>query len=210
MLLIDNWLASDRDFTSGVNIFLLYSSNKALANLFNQGESPYAIELLTEELEAMNKKDVRQSPAIEDAILSPMPKGTDAILNSLEAEWRPKYQQMNLLRHKLDQYNGDNSTTVREVCHQICVEILTLEKECQQIWAKRDYYNANGRLPDVKNEIAPIPIDPLQLARFIASCQRQIRRYRGTKDTNSIHAQLYKDYRDKYKKATGNDYKEKD
>lgn len=210
MLLIDNWLASDRDFTSGVNIFLLYSDNKALAKLFDQGESAYAIELLTEELEVINKQGNGKVPALHRATLSAMPKGTDAILNSLEAEYLPKYQQMNLLRHKLDQYNGDNTATVREVCHQICIQILTLEKQCQQVWAKRDYYNANGRLPEVNEDESEIPTEPLKLATFITSCQRQIRRYRVTKDTNSIHAQLYADYRAKYKKATGNDYKEKD
>ena len=110
----------------------------------------------------------------------------------------------------MDKYGGDNSASVRAACNELCQQILSLEQECMQIWEKRDFYEKNGRLPDIKTKEVKIPTDPLQLATFIQSCLRQIRRYRLTKDTNSKHAQLYLDYISKYKKATGNEYQEKD
>ena len=212
MLLIDRWLGGNKNFYIGKNLYEKYGTNKAIKTLLAKGESAYAFALLIKELSAINEKGERPPIVIdkEKAILLPMPKGGDSILKSLEAEWKPLYAQMNFLRYDMDKYGGDNSVAVRAVCHISCKKIIHLEQECMQIWAKRDYYVKHGRLPDVDVRAFVLPTDPLELARLLATCQRQIRRYRATKDTNSKHAQIYIDNLAKYKKITGDDFQEKD
>lgn len=212
MLLIDKWLNGNRNFFVGKSLFEMYSTNKAIKALLDKGETAYSHSLLVKELMAINENGTRPVHRVEKekAILLPMPTGGDSVMKSLEAEWKPKYALMNKLRYDLDKYDGDNSLSVRAICNDLCQQILSLEQECMQIWEKRDYYEKNGRLPDVENKEIEIPTDALKLATFIQSCLRQIRRYRATKETNSKHAQLYLDYILKYKKATGNEYQEKD
>ena len=212
MLLIDRWLSGNKNFIVGKSLFEMYSTNKAVKALLDKGETAYSHSLLVKELVAINEKGVRPVPVVDKAkaILLPMPTGGDSVMKSLEAEWKPKYALMNNLRARLDGYGTDNSETARAACNDLCQQILSLEQECMQIWEKRDYYEKNGRLPDVEDKEIEIPTDPLKLATIIQSCLRQIRRYRATKDKNSKHAQLYYDYISKYKKITGNEYQEKD
>ena len=211
MLLIDRWLQGNKNFIVGKNLYDKYGTNKAIKALFDKGETPYALEMMVKELTTINEKGERPITPVnkEKAILLPMPKGSDSVFNSLEAEWRGNYARINFLRIDMDKYGGDNSAMVRAARHISCKEILKLEKECMQIWEKRDYYEKHGRLPDMDEKEVELPTEPLQLATLIQSCLRQIRRYRTTKDTNSKHAQLYQDYILKYKKITGDDYKEK-
>lgn len=211
MLLIDNWLNGKRNFYTGRNILLKYSTNKAIKTLLEKGETPLSVAIMNKELIAVNDRNVRPSTPIdkEKVLLSIMPKGNDCVMKGLEEEYKPLYAQMNMLRYDLDKYGGDNSLEVRMQCHLNCKQILALEQECMQIWEKRDYYEKHGRLPDVAVKKTKLTTDPLELSILVQSALRQIRRYKPTKETNSKHAQLYKDYCSKYKEITGNEYQEK-
>jgi hypothetical protein len=212
MLLIDRWLDGNKNFYVGKNIYEKYGTNKAIRALLDKGETAYALTLLIKELIAINEKGERPAVVVdkEKAILLPMPKGGDSILKSLEAEWKPLFAQANFLRYDMDKYGGDNSAAVRAACHDSCKKILQLEQECMRIWERRDYYEKHGRLPDMDIKEFVMPTDPLELARLLETCKRQIRRYRVSKDINSKHAQIYLDNLAKYKKITGDDFHEKD
>ncbi len=71
-----------------------------------------------------------------------------------------------------------------------------------------DYYFEHKRLPNVIDKKFVVPTNPLELAKFINTAARQIRRYRFSEDPN--HQQFLIDNKLKYKLATGKDYEFKD
>lgn len=208
MLLIDRWLTGNQNFIIGRNLYDTYGANNALKNLFAKGETSHAAKLLIESLQAINQSGARQKITSDTTSLLAMPKGSDNMLQAIEEAWKPKYNRMIYLRHKLDEFGTDNSTETRAKCFDICKEVLLLEKEVNALWQQRDYYQEHGRLPIVKKAY-DLPTTALGLGRFIETCKRQIRRYKATMATNTNHAQIYQDNLAKYKAATGEDYETK-
>lgn len=183
MILIDRWLKGSRNFLVGKNLYDTYGTDAGLKLLFSKGETVFARQKLTTALEAILEAGKR--PVIKSTVttLMPMPKGTDSVLVSIEKEWQPKYQRMNLLRHKLDEYGEDNSPEAIAKCDELCREIMQLEKECEGHWKKRDHYEEHGRLPEIKEEKLEIPQDPVELATLISTLKRYIRRHnKNTRD----------------------------
>lgn len=211
MLMIDRWLAGNRNFTAGVLLYDHYGTNTALKNVLAKGETDYSRKLLTEALTEINEAPPK--PKVEDKalrVLDVMPDSNDTMLQAFKEKWMPKYKLMIFKQHQMFAFGDDNSVGVMATCHLLADEILSLEQEVMQIWAERDYYEAHGRLPNNPTKEVTIPTDPLQLAKFIDTCKRQIRRYRESSTTNTKHAQILADNKLKYKQATGKDYEFKD
>lgn len=211
MLMIDRWLAGKRNFTAGLLLYDHYGTNTALKNVLAKGETDYSRKLLTEALTEINQAPPK--PKVEDKalrVLEVMPKGNDTMLEALQEKWKPKYQLMKLKQHQMFAFGDDNSLETMAKCRELAEEILSIEQEVMQIWAERDYYEAHGRLPNNPTKKVQIPTDPVQLAKFIDTCKRQMRRYRYSSATNPDHAQILADNKLKYKQATGKDYEFKD
>lgn len=200
-VVIERWLKGNKNFIIGKHLYDTYGADAALKLLFSKGETPFARQKLIAALEVLLQQPKLQQKAAPVAstiaTLLPMPKGTDEVLVSIEKEWQPKYQRMNLLRHKLDEYGDDNSTDTIRACKEICKEILQLEKECEGIWQKRNHYEEHGQLPEVKEEEFVIPKDPLELSALISRLKRYIRRHKKNATDNPGNA-LYPALAKKY------------
>jgi hypothetical protein len=197
MILIDRWLTGSQNFVVGKTLYDTYGADTALKALFAKGESAFAKQKLYEALASIAACGKR--PVIKSTVTTilPMPKGTDGVLVGIEKEWQPKYQRMNLLRHKLDEYGADNNIEARIACKALCDEIMQLEQECEAIWKKRDHYEEHGQLPEIKEEQLEIPKDAVQLATLISTLKRNIQRNKKKvldEPTNPKYPALVKKY----------------
>lgn len=215
MQIIYNWLNSKQNFIVGRLLYEQFGTDKALKTLFKEnGETPFNKKKLKEELSAIANGSAKKAIIGLSAGISTkeMPTGDTPLLQALNKEWKPLYMKMNFLRHQLQAFGSDNSPETIKKAEPICAEILSLEKQCMKIWAKRDHVLEHGRLPEVKENDFEIPSDPIALGRYVENCKRQIRRHRKNvidKPTDPKYAQLLSDWKEKYLKATGHEYQEK-
>ncbi|MCK9402907.1 MAG: hypothetical protein M0Q26_05880 [Chitinophagaceae bacterium] len=213
MQLIKNWLNGHRNFTVGLHLYNLYGDDNGLKNLFDSiGETPFTKQKMEQGLQAICDTRKRPPEPIQESVLKQMPAGDTDILKSIEKEWKPLYKQMVFKQHQMQAYGKDNSTETRTACKELANEILSLEQQVMRIWDKRTYYEKHGRLPDIEEEQDKTPTDPVSLGAFIESCKRNIRRAKNNMINHPgkpIYVQLHIDWKARYKKATGNDYKEK-
>jgi hypothetical protein len=215
MQIIQNWLNSKQNFTVGRLLYEQFGTDKGFKNLLKQnGDSPFNRKKLREDLTAIangtQKKAI--SGLSKQMVTKEMPEGNSPLLQALNKEWKPLYMRMNFLRHQLQSFGSDNSKETVAKADPMCLEILELEQQCMKIWAKRDHVLEHGRLPEVKAAVSDIPTDPVALGRYVENCKRQIRRNRTKiieKPTDPKYAQLLADWKEKYLKATGNEYQEK-
>jgi small-conductance mechanosensitive channel len=199
MILIDRWIKGNQNFIVGKNLYDTYGTDKNLKALFARGETPFAKQKLHEALKLLVKAE--KKPVAKPAVIAAteMPKATDEVLIAIEQQWQPLYQEMNLLRHKLDEFGDDNTVLVRAKRNEYAQKILDLEQQCMALWNKRDYYEQHGQLPEVKEkeEKFIIPEDPVELATLISTLKRYVRRYKkSTKDKpdNPLYPALQKKY----------------
>ena len=176
MEVIKRWLNGPQNFIVGRTYYKQFGKDKNLKQLFDKGETGFAKTELVKALTALITEEKVPVKVPEKLRLDIMPKGEDEITAAIELEWRPKYQRMKYLIHELDKYGDDNSEKAREECRIICEEILSLEQECNQCWAKLDHYRLNKTLPEIKNQEFIIPADALELAILIQTLKRNIRR----------------------------------
>lgn len=213
MQIVQNWLNGPKNYYVGIAIYETIGTDDLLKELFDKGETPYSKKRLEAELRAfLDSGGTEILPqATDEQESSEMPPADDAILNAIRDEWQPLYQEMNLLRHKLDQYQGNSEQMIAER-DPIAFAILELEQRCMAIWDKREHYLKHGRLPDVEQDELAIPTDPVELGKFLENLKKNIRRNRkkmADQPGKPEYAQLYKDYKFIYQKITGNEYIEK-
>lgn len=227
--IILNWIGGQQNFTVGATLYKTFGTDEAFKEQLSQGETPEAKNKLVDELRKLVDPP-KQKPQEFNKIpqeshkhtneveayrpeTSEMPFADDEVLQAIRNEWHPLYQRMNLLRYSLDKYGPDNSPEAIEYRKPLTFEIRQLEKECNAIWAKRDYYLKEGKLPFVSEAKFEIPTDPVKLAMLINNIKKSIRTNRKLmKDHpgNPKYAQLYNQYKAKHKTVTGKDYEEKE
>ncbi len=176
MELIQKWLSGSRNFIVGAILYKKFGTDKDLKKLFGGKKDPYLQKKLEEALAGLLEQPkviLQESPKAPEA--DEMPDSSDPVLKAIRNEWVPLYQKMNYLRHHLDTREGNSPEDIafrRPIAH----DILELEQKCMHIWDKRSYYLKNGRLPEVKENKAPLPEDPVKLGKLIESLKRNIRR----------------------------------
>ena len=188
MILIERWLNGNQNFIVGKVLYSHFGNDRSLRELFDKGETPFAKDMLCKALKTIHEFGCRTTKQPEIAQFMPMPAGTDKILQAIEEQWKPLYQHMNFLRHKLDQFEQDNSTPVRETRKENAATILEIERKCNLIWSKRNYYLQHGKLPEEKEEEFTIPEDPLQLAKLIERLKRYVRKHKKNLKENPGNA----------------------
>jgi hypothetical protein len=213
MLLIDRWLAGRRNFIVGRVLYDVYGNDAGIKALLSKGNTAFSYSRLVQALESVRVKPVKAvvHEVAEATLFMPMPQGTDEVLQGLEREWKPIYMRMNLLRHKLDEYNDRNDEEARTACGALCKEILQLEKDVMQVWKRRNYYVEHGALPWVNDVDDDMPDDAVKLALYIENIKKNIRRNRqrmSAEGADAKYSQLYVQWKQKYFKATGEEYKE--
>jgi hypothetical protein len=212
MQIIKNWLAGNRNFTTGSAIYKVLGQSEKLKQLFEDGYTAFAQKSLETEIEKLATAPILAvipDPAAKETVA--MPADGDAVLKAIKAEWQTAYERMKLLCHQLDFHGTSNSEEAIAYRKPIAKEIKELEQLCITAWAKRDYYIEHGKLPFTEPKKAPKPENPLDIAYRINNCAKYIRRYRkSVKDepTNSKHAMHLKRYETEYSNLTGKQYEE--
>ena len=216
MQILLNWLSGTQNFSVGAMLYQSFGTNQALKDLLEMGETPFAAELLAEELKKLAENGVKETPMVTDHAdldAAEMPESENEILQALKNEWQPFYQEMNLLRHELDRYGDDNSDAAIAWRKPRARKIKELEQQCIGIWKNRDYYEKHGKLPfTAEKHSLEIPTDAIQLAGLIGNIKKYIRRYRKLmqdKPGEPKYVQLYNDYKQQHKTVTGVEYVEK-
>lgn len=211
MRLIENWLKGSRNYYVGIALYKsLPGANQQLIQLLSKGKTPFAEAELVKAFKAMLSKPVVKKQPQPDPELDKMPPSADAVMESIRNEWMPLYMRMNTLRHMLWTIEGNTPEKIAQR-QPIAFEVLELEQQCIQLWAKRNHYLQHGRLPEAKEVKVQIPKDPIELATLIENIKRNIRRNKAfaTKNpTKAIYVQRYNDYKASYYSVTGKEYVE--
>lgn len=205
------WLDGSQNFIVGRVLYKQLGNDENIKAQLQKGEHAGTKKLLKEALEALLEKPVIVVPKV-NPVVSQMPPHADPVLNALTNEWKPLYARMNYLRAAIDQWGERNDPEAIAAREPMAFEILQLEDCCQTIWNKRDHYLKSGSLPGNEETTIELPSDPLKLARLIDSIKRNITRNRAKMSkpgADALYAQLYVQYKEKYKTITGKDYEEK-
>lgn len=214
--IIKNWLNGSQNFRVGVTLYNTFGTNPALKNLLAKGETPFCKNLLIEELQKLIDKGIPVELPVEpiQKEVGVMPDSADGVLQALKNEWMPVYQEMQYKRHQLDkEFEHPNSEAAITYRKPLAFEILALEQQCIQIWAKRDYYVKEGKLPFVPETKLVVPTDPTEVGNMIYNIKRYIRRERlklKKEPGNAKVAQRYKEFLAQHKQLIGEDYEEKE
>ena len=222
--LIDNWIKTGKNYESGRILYSVLGKNEQLkASLAKAKTATLAKELEKAllQIHAGKAEQVASKPKPSAKVPVPSvhvpPKQSDkpvndTVLQAIDAEWKPIYKEMQLFRHKLRQYGNSNAAEHVNERAAWAQKVLDLEQQCLVIWRKRDYYIANGKLPDVQVD-KQLPTDPLEIGRRVENLKRYIRR-EGEKlkknPANAGAAMRRKEYLDEYQQLTGKQYQESD
>lgn len=202
MLAIKTWLnARVKDYEAGVKLYLQHGRDPALRSLFTkEEESDFKRRRLVQALqelllspsgvtsaEPVNKLAVTMhvpKPVITD--FSQYHKGwpnpiTDPVIQALFEQWRPVYAELMSAQQRIYEIalQGENGNTSKELeACQLAHRIIDLDNECDELYAQRDHYLTNGRLPETGREKEVIG-DPVRWATERQNALRYIREYRS-------------------------------
>lgn len=201
---IQQWLNSFKDYDAGVRLYLKYGRDKALIALFTREA---CTDFKKKKLEAvlgglyknykhpttpqaaLDRLQREQNPATAFKTWPAQPIA-DPVLLALYNQWKPLYQEMMGLQARAYEIgimarNGD-SNQKREAA-VVCLRILELDDACDELYAKRDYYYAYGRLPDVYTEASLPVVEPMAAARQYQNVMRYLREHRTKLEKQSSH-----------------------
>jgi len=189
---LKSWLQDGgKAYDAGVKLFLKYGKDKNLHALFTQEqETEYkrirlqqCVKALYDEYTrpgskvAIVQKQIEQAPVAHKG----WPKdNTDPVIQTLNDQWKPLYSELMSAQQRIYEIalQGENSNSHKklEAC-QLAHRILDLDDQLDDIYFNRDYYLANGRLPDSDKE-DPIVGDPVRLADERKNIERYIREHK--------------------------------
>jgi hypothetical protein len=220
MELIKKWLSGNRNYIVGAVLYKKFGSDEKLKKLFESRPDAYSQKRLVEELTKMaDNKRPPVAPLITDhSSRSEMPQSKDPVLKALRNEWLVPYKRMCYLQAELDRVTTDDSFPLYDVNDKnspeaiakrkpIAFEILELEQQCMQIWARRSHYEKNGSLPEVKEQEEAVPTDPVELGKLIEATKRNIRRNKQLTEThpgNTIYPLKQRQYETKLERIMKN------
>jgi hypothetical protein len=182
---ITEWLNSERNYSVGVALYAAYGTDALVKSTFDQGHSALRAQRLFNELLLLRNADAQynvpdQAKAAKEAVFvaaAAMPEqAVSEHQDPLRNEWMPKYQEMNMLRHKLEQTGAIKDRGV------MAFRILELEQECMAIWSRRDYRIKTGRdVPEVKEE-TDVFADNNNILRRIQTLRTYVTKYSKPSD----------------------------
>jgi hypothetical protein len=143
MELIRKWYNGSRNYAVGVQLYLQYGDDPALKAFFRNDHTPFREQKLAEELKALLLGDPPHVSEEQAGHSFPRNNGSsDPIVEELFRQKSALHKEKDLLRHNLKHYPNDTERGV--AAHQI----LKLRKQITAIWAKEQYYQQHGRLPE--------------------------------------------------------------
>jgi len=202
--IIRQWLNEGwQNYQAGVKLFLQYASDPALIQVFLEPHSTYKEKLLVRALQDLlvatpAEKDGGQvdgggGQVVETTYPAGSQKswpaaattGTDPVLASLHAAWKPVFLEMHSLSQRIYDVAlaGLTDTNKRMQACQMVHRMLDLDDQCGAYYAKRDYYLQHGQLPaeaiTTRGNHTSDPVgDPVRWVTLMKNAQRYIREYK--------------------------------
>lgn len=190
------WLNSKRDFNEGVQVYLRYGDNKQFVQLLLDGETEYTRKNLFENLKKIyydlkngttptdpvvkkQKAEVLapalphadQTPVLETAPAPITPKSD--FYNSCKRDADKLYKELMNLRAQLfalcdvEDLKKDDNPDLVEQRKTIALQLMDLQYETDQAYAKLQYVEEHGVLPTITEaKEEEIPTNPILLLTF--------------------------------------------
>jgi hypothetical protein len=144
---IKQWLIGDRDYNLGVALYAAHGGEERMNKMFAQGFSDYRQQKLIEAMIELEKTIASPLP-----IISP-PKFKPVVVSEVQlpeervpeekdpyrSEWLPLFMERNHLRARLKDFPNDIDRG------SAAFKILELQRQCEAIWQKRDYFLRTGQ-----------------------------------------------------------------
>jgi hypothetical protein len=176
------WLNGERTYQVGVKLYLIYSKDQSLKELFTQEhETTYKRDRLVQEikklLQPLREEDSvscdKSASLVTHNIISegvwPSDPVSDPVLKALKSQWRILFSEMMNLSHRLFDIVSDIERG------QCAHRILDLDDLCDEIYLKRDYYLLNKVLPDQQDP--EVITDPVKWPMKLKNAERYVRDY---------------------------------
>lgn len=191
---VKDWLNSKPyNYEKGVRIYLQYNRDPLIIALFREDETDFKRQRLIGLMQAFSEKVNTLQPASPASLkpilqdLSPIShKGwpnpiTDPVIQALWEQWRPIYARMMTLQAQVYEVacQGEQGNTYKSIeAGQMALEILSLDEQCDEFYAKREYYQRYGRLPDTQQVEEVLIVDPIKWITQLKNAERYVRDYR--------------------------------
>lgn len=173
-----------------MQLLLDHSTDEKLKRLFTmEAESAFKKKLLTDSLKKLlstgAEKNIHEKKVAENSVQSVKkahlgwPESEDQVLTALRLQWKPLFSELNNLSARLYDISkaGIEDVAKRNEAGAMAHRILDLDDECDEYYAKRDYYLEHKRLPDDRNQ-EPAIVDPLKLPILLHNAQRYVREFK--------------------------------
>jgi hypothetical protein len=104
----------------------------------------------------------------------------DPVVLALWNQWKPLFSEMNGLQSRLHDValKGQTDPAAKQEAHQMAKRILSLDRQCDDLYFKRDTYRTTGTLPTDKRKADDLETDPKKWPTALANAQRYVREYR--------------------------------
>lgn len=200
---IRKWFNGKKNYAEGVALYLKYGKDAMLKKLFTvEAESDFKKKKLVSALDEMLsgvvyvKKDrpgfrlKDYAPAIlkkaEELRIENMPlheirwpDDRDETLQSLWLNWKALFGEMMNLSARIGDVAraGMKDPNKKEEAGRMALRILDLDDECDKLYAQRDFYLVNKKLPEDKGPVE-LSLDPNQWYKKLTNHQKYARTFR--------------------------------
>lgn len=193
------WLNGRREYKTGARLYSLYGKDLSKKRMFSEAETPYKLQQLTRELEALlvpagsivSVKAVRQvssGPEPSPPATSSPPilkkeyvwsQDADEVERSIHARWKPLFVEMMDLVSRVGDLarEGQKNTAVKQQAARMALRILDLDDQVEALYNERNHYLETGQKKEAF-PYGPVCEDPVLIPVKLANHQRYARNYR--------------------------------
>lgn len=157
---IQQWITAGRHWHAGIALFVKHSNNQNLKNYFTKCEPTNANQdSLLYELKKIEQAFIPDASTgnVVTQPAAPSNFNSDAEIEKINSEWKPKFKELAGLRQRLMYYGKD------EERRKAAFRILDLFDECKGLWRKRDYIIKHGSFPEIPEQTKALPDDAAKL-----------------------------------------------
>ncbi len=182
---IIQWLNSNRDYTTGVDLFEKYGNNPTLLKLFRDNKNSFWEESLLSELQLIQKSDTKAIKTHSGPISPSQPRKTTE--RGKLPENAPKIIK-DLVKEQSDLYAAAKSAhgqlkTSRSVRfrQELATHLVKYQERVKEIWQLRDYWEETGQLT---SELQPRPA--ADLFKRISNVKNYIIKHRKANNQDKV------------------------
>lgn len=167
---VNKWLKSTRDYQIGCKIYAAYGKYERVKQLLSKGETELTKEKLLQVMQQLSEQLGEKKEAVLPESVRPKTAQPEKLkieapaqyLIDLDNKWKPIYAEMSVMHSRLLMAQSD------EARYSLAQHIVHLEDTLIDIWAKRDFYIANGKpMPTQKRKVVRKDITNFELRQLL-------------------------------------------